>query len=247
MKSSRIPQQVIPLIILFGLGIITLLVARKLLVPKTFGEYGHYRAAAVDEIASLKPVYAGYKQCIDCHSDIYETKQKASHKGLSCEVCHGAALAHAEDPENVKPIVPTGRELCAKCHGYNVSRPSGFPQVIAETHNPGKGCMTCHNPHSPAPAKIIDQCAACHARIANQKAVSHHATLACTQCHIVPEQHFVTPRTVAAEKPSVKEVCGQCHDRAANSSPEIPRIDIATHGGRYMCWDCHYPHFPEAD
>ncbi len=22
-------------------------------------------------------------------------------------------------------------------------------------------------------------------------------------------------------------------------------IDVDTHGGRYLCWQCHYPHLPE--
>jgi hypothetical protein len=43
-----------------------------------------------------------------------------------------------------------------------------------------------------------------------------------------------------------KEFCGTCHARGADSPPEIPRIDLATHGGTYLCWQCHYPHHPEA-
>ena len=52
-KLSRFPQQVIPLAILFGLAIVGLILIRHFLVPDTFGEYGHYRAKAVDEIAAL--------------------------------------------------------------------------------------------------------------------------------------------------------------------------------------------------
>ena len=29
------------------------------------------------------------------------------------------------------------------------------------------------------------------------------------------------------------------------SDKEIPRVDMATHGERYVCWQCHYPHSPE--
>jgi ribosomal protein S27AE len=28
--------------------------------------------------------------------------------------------------------------------------------------------------------------------------------------------------------------------------PEIPRVEMRTHGERYLCWQCHYPHFPES-
>jgi len=230
---------------LFAVGIVGLVVARALIVPATFGEHGHYRAAAVDEIRQLPAAYAGIKACTDCHSDIYDLKQASVHKGLSCEACHGAASAHANDPESVKPVVPTGRDLCVLCHGYLDSRPSGFPQIIASTHNPGKSCMTCHNPHSPIAAGAVEECAACHAGIANQKAVSHHVDIACTRCHTVPKEHFAQPRIFAAQKPSSRDVCGACHANAA-SAAEIPQVDLATHGGRYLCWDCHYPHFPEA-
>ncbi|PWB69225.1 hypothetical protein C3F09_10460 [candidate division GN15 bacterium] len=245
MKLSRIPQQIIPLGILFAAAIIGLVVLRAIFVPPTFGEHGHYRAAAVDEISQLPESYAGIKACMDCHSDVYDLKQASVHKGLSCETCHGAAAAHAADPEAAKPVVPTGRNLCLTCHGYLDSRPSGFPQIISATHNPAKPCMSCHNPHSPIISAPTEECAACHAGIANQKAVSHHAELACTQCHTVPKEHFTQPRVFAAQKPAGREVCGACHANAG-SGKEIPQIDLATHGGRYMCWDCHYPHSPEA-
>ena len=32
----------------------------------------------------------------------------------------------------------------------------------------------------------------------------------------------------------------------ADSPAEIPRVDLASHAGRDLCWQCHYPHFPEA-
>ena len=46
------PQQVSRLLIVFSIAVVALLVARRLLIPPTFGEVGHYRAAAVDSIAT---------------------------------------------------------------------------------------------------------------------------------------------------------------------------------------------------
>lgn len=246
MKSFRIPQQVIPLAILFTAAIVGLMLIRHLLVPDTFGQYGHYRAKAADEIRALPASYAGYQACVDCHDDIYTAKQASFHKGLSCEVCHGPAAQHIEDPENIKPTKPHGRDFCILCHGYNMSRPSGFPQILPNTHNPGKACLGCHNPHAPTTPRPPGECSACHAGIANQKAVSHHTDLACTTCHQVPKDHSLQPRLIRAEKPKSREICGRCHAKDAQGIAEAPRIDMATHGGRYMCWDCHYPHAPEA-
>jgi hypothetical protein len=76
--------------------------------------------------------------------------------------------------------------------------------------------------------------------------VSHHATLACTRCHDVPDDHLINPRFVRALKPAGVSLCGECHANGADSSRQIPRIDPEEHNPRYMCWDCHYPHYPEA-
>ena len=56
MSRFKLPSQFIPPLILFALAGVALIVARQLLVPKTFGKYGFYRAAAVDEIAAHKMV-----------------------------------------------------------------------------------------------------------------------------------------------------------------------------------------------
>ena len=31
----------------------------------------------------------------------------------------------------------------------------------------------------------------------------------------------------------------------SDAAKEIPRVDMFSHGERYMCWQCHYPHLPE--
>jgi hypothetical protein len=242
----KIPKQLIPLLIIFVVVTAGLIAARSLLVPDTFGEYGHYRAAAVDEIAARNIVYAGANTCIDCHDDIYALKQDSHHKLVACEVCHGPAANHAEAPDEYIPDAPRGRKLCPRCHDYNPSRPTGFPQIQAEWHNPGKACMSCHNPHNPLLPQTPGECSACHRSIANVKLVSHHTNVPCTKCHNVPKLHLTDPRANMAAIPVSRETCSQCHAKDADSPREIPRIDLETHGERYLCWDCHYPHFPEA-
>lgn len=243
---ARIPQQLVPVSIVAALLLATFVIARQIFVPETFGELGHYRAAAIGEIAAQPAVYAGFAVCLDCHEEVYAHKQTSSHAGLACEACHGPAAAHTEAPDEALPHVPRAREHCELCHAYNAARPSGFPQILADRHNPGDPCIACHDAHAPRMPITEGDCSACHGEIANQKAVSKHARLECTQCHEVPAEHFTNPRTVVAARPQSRAVCGACHDRGADSSREIPRIDLETHGGRYNCWDCHYPHLPEA-
>lgn len=223
-----------------------LLIARAYFIPDTFGQLGHYRAAAIPAIAGQPVRYAGWQVCAGCHDDQTAAKNKSFHRSLSCEVCHGPAAAHADDPENVKPVVPRKRgEACLYCHEYLPSRPTGFPQIIETTHNPMEACVTCHNPHDPTPPSVPESCSACHAEISRTKSISPHARLECTTCHEAVAGHRETPRTHPPTKPTERTFCGKCHAKDAKSSAEIPRIDLETHGGAYLCWQCHYPHHPE--
>jgi len=239
------PQQISRLLILFTLLILGLVVARHYLVPKTFGRLGHYRAAAVDAIVARNVKYVGREACASCHDDIVKIHSLARHQTVACEACHGPGAAHMEAPTEHKPPAPRKRGSCPLCHGYDPSRPTGFPQIDPVAHNPVKPCITCHNPHAPEPPQVPGECSACHGQIARTKAVSHHALLPCTRCHETSQQHKVTPRLSRPTKPRDRAFCGECHAKDARSPKEIPRIDMASHGKRYACWQCHYPHNPE--
>jgi len=239
------PQQVVRLGALFVIVAALFLVVRARLVPDTFGDIGHYRAAAIDTIAAHPMTYAGSDACGMCHSPVLEVKAEGHHRGVACEVCHGAAMGHIESPGTVKPGAPRDRGLCPLCHGYNASRPTGFPQIDPEVHNPNIPCMACHQPHAPEPPVPPAECSACHGQIARQKAVSHHAALPCETCHQVPPEHKVTPRAVRPTKPETREFCGSCHETEAGTPENIPKIDLRTHEPGHLCWQCHYPHYPE--
>lgn len=238
-------QQVSRLVIIFGLLIAGLLVARHYFVPPTFGTEGHYRTTAIDSVMALPTHYAGQQICAECHDEIVAVKKVSRHSSLACEVCHGPAAAHVEDPDSFKPRAPRERGYCPLCHGYNASRPTGFPQIDTTIHNPGKPCIACHNPHEPVTPHVPEQCSACHGEIARTKAVSHHAPLACVRCHNAPDEHKVNPRAVRPSKPQTRELCGECHAKGSDAPIEILRVDMAEHGKGYVCWQCHYPHHPE--
>jgi uncharacterized CHY-type Zn-finger protein len=134
---------------LFVLLFVVFLVVRHFVVPKSFGEYGHYRGAAIGEIASLPVKFAGHQTCEGCHTDILDVKSKGKHAHVNCEACHGALANHADDP-SIKPVLPDTAVLCARCHTASAAKPKGFPQVVPADHSGGVACQTCHNPHSPA-------------------------------------------------------------------------------------------------
>jgi len=240
----RVPESIGRVLIVFVLLAGGVLAARMLIPPSMKDSTFHRQEATSREMA--RPVrHAGSATCADCH-DEFHVKEAGYHASLSCETCHGAAREHSENPLEAKPTLPRMREFCSRCHTYDPSRPTGFPQINPAVHNPLKQCIACHNPHDPKPPTVPQACQACHAEIARTKAVSPHVLLECTTCHVVPAPHKVTPRAVKATIPSDRAFCGKCHG-TQSSNREAPKVDLAIHGEKYLCWQCHYPHMPELD
>jgi len=130
-------------------GFLLFLAVRAAVVPPSFGKYGHFRAAALDDIRNQKPSYAGQATCAVCHDDVLQTKNKGSHRTVHCEACHGPQQAHADDPTTVKPGKPNAQSLCPQCHQEDAAKPTGFKQVDVKSHAQGMECAGCHQPHSP--------------------------------------------------------------------------------------------------
>lgn len=246
-RWNNLPEQIKRITVIVVIFFASLILLRNFMMPDDFGRYGHYRASAVDSIVSHNIHYAGQALCAECHDDIMEIKSAGFHRTVACEVCHGPGSAHTEDPEGVTLDAPRQRAACPLCHEYLPSRPTGFPQILSASHNPMNPCITCHEPHEPEPPETPKECAACHAEIARTKMVSHHVYVPCIHCHITPEEHKLHPRDILPSKPKSREFCGKCHDENADSAAGIPRIDLSSHETRYVCWQCHYPHLPEAN
>lgn len=136
---------------LFVLAFLVFLVVRHYVVPKSFGQYGHYRGAAIGEIAAHPVKFAGHEACETCHVDIADVKSKGKHAHVNCEACHGPQEKHAsaDDPSTVKPVLPDSAVLCTRCHTASAAKPKGFPQVDPAEHSNGLPCDTCHKPHNP--------------------------------------------------------------------------------------------------
>lgn len=169
------PLHIKRLLLTFVVVIGLFLIFRTLMVPKSFGEYGHYRGLALEENAARPLHYAGMASCAKCHQDIVNDKTNGFHASLSCEGCHGPAYSHvcyADStrkialPDSLKLERNTAREFCAVCHEKNAARTKilydtidkSFIKMIQEKeHNhvvdkeTGKvlNCIECHNPHQP--------------------------------------------------------------------------------------------------
>lgn len=147
-RLLHMPPQIFRILLLV-VGVVTAyLIARYFLTPASFGEYGWYRGEAMAELAARAPVYAGKKQCEECHSDIYQKLIKHEHKTLSCDGCHGPGQAHTDNPRKDN-IDKSGFSACLRCHEASPSRPKFQKQITIKSHYTGSKCTECHVPHSP--------------------------------------------------------------------------------------------------
>ncbi len=165
-RLLKMPPQIVRLVLL-TIGIVCFyFTARYFLTPPSFGQYGHYRANALQDIAARQPILAGKASCVECHSDHAQKLAKGEHKTLSCEACHEPFLSlgtdhlppkgnvpevtcrdHVENPAEILPKLNIS--MCVRCHQASPSRPKWLHQINVHTHYTGSVCTECHVPHQP--------------------------------------------------------------------------------------------------
>jgi hypothetical protein len=152
MEHSR---HVFRVLLVLLLVLVVAVVGRSFLIPKSYGMYGNYRYDNVQEQMEVRaPLHGGARSCADCHDDRFQAVAKGSHARVNCEVCHGPLGRHVKDGDVVaKMAIDRSPKLCGYCHRKTDGRPAKFPQVVFEKHVDGglgaKGCLECHDPHSP--------------------------------------------------------------------------------------------------
>jgi hypothetical protein len=145
-----IPPQLKRLTLAFAIFVSLFLLVRNMLVPATFGQYGHYRGASLAENADHENHFAGQTACLECHQDIEDIKLTDVHSTIRCEACHGPGQKHVTSGEAADIVKPGSREFCGNCHKKNAAkRLTTIVQIDLNIHNAGKNCIECHNPHKP--------------------------------------------------------------------------------------------------
>ena len=145
-------------------------------------------------------VYVGAEQCGQCHLSTEQEWLHSSHKVVTCENCHGPESEHINSAADME--VSTSVSLCLTCHARLNSRPSTFPQVLAEEHSSGLACLECHNPMHPdtsSPPQVTHtlnqgvDCLTCHGSqgLGLRPVPTDHEQRtgeSCPQCHTEEKQ-----------------------------------------------------------
>lgn len=246
------PKHIVRLLVLIVVFAIVAFSAKKFLIPASFYEYGHYRGAAVAEIASKVPKLQGSAACQSCHKKAYEEWAAGIHRkatknnviqglvvknGPGCEVCHtGPAGNHPS-----KEAMPLSIEdrVTTITHKH-IGHPADVPgrNLMLSAKDMQSVCLNCHEKLEARP------------KMQPQIAVDSHSGQAlCTTCHNPhsPRVDFAAlPRPpydpitgkailVNAENPddagdagagkSVAEACAACHGKEGMSvNPEWPNL-----------------------
>ncbi|MBF0230603.1 MAG: hypothetical protein HQK63_13620 [Desulfamplus sp.] len=161
--ALRIIMVVASVVLMAGVGF----VVKELLIPKSFGLYGPYRADAIDEETQRVLRHGTNASCFGCHQYEATIHLTGNHKTISCEFCHGTYSDHVSNGRKIATLpVKKGDEittLCLRCHNTEIKARStmviktvGVPdhlkkQNVKLTHT----CNQCHHVH--APLKYINE------------------------------------------------------------------------------------------
>jgi hypothetical protein len=144
------------LMMLLVVGGAAALAIRSRLIPKSFGQLGPYRTAALESIAATPSVFLTDATCQKCHKDVEEERAESLHKAVRCTSCHGLGREHvaealraAESPDfKIPPAQPwdgnflthvdlyitKDRTVCLVCHEDKVGMPEGFKKIRLAEH-----------------------------------------------------------------------------------------------------------------
>jgi hypothetical protein len=151
------------LILISGIVVLALggLLFKRLLIPKSFGLYGPYRADAIAEAALVPIRHATNASCFSCHPYEAGIHKAGRHHTISCEFCHGTYADHVTDNKKTGTL-PVKKEkeittLCLRCHNTEIKarqeeviKTVAMPNHLSDqnvklTHN----CNQCHHVHAP--------------------------------------------------------------------------------------------------
>jgi len=233
-----------PVLVILALVVIGV-AFRQFYVPDDFGvqargyTYGWYRQGSSIDWKWMPLRYQSPETCEACHKQQVSEIRDQPHASIQCQDCHGPALDHPDDPQRL--VVDTSRALCLRCHArlpYPSSARGGLRGIDAATHNPGRECVECHQPHHPTlTAKqraqtvqgvLNETCRPCHLKQVQDVVGMPHEIISCERCHGPKGDHPSDPAKLVID--TSRELCVTCHTSKKQHNAPRP------------CVTCHDPH-----
>ncbi len=146
--TIRLVMIIVALVAVFAL-------VRSLLIPASFGTYGHYRGDNLAEQTAMPLVHMESAFCRECHLDQHTGWQGGNHRAVNCEVCHGHWEIHNGNLKTMAAV--KSNDACLLCHQALTGRPASVKQIAsfdshraekAEAKQDAQTCVDCHNPHT---------------------------------------------------------------------------------------------------
>ena len=246
LRIWKFPDQVVRLGILLTAAVIAMVVIRDRFVPESFGELGHYRADAVITIENQRSATPARSSV---SSATMSRARSRAPPTIALSLARSATALRPRMPRTTKASFRSSKEIAAR-PVFPVT--NTCPHAPPAFHRSSSGC-TIHRSHVSA----VTTPTIPHRRRFPDRAqpVTHRSpepsrSPTTFNCPARPVMRpcpsiFRIPRSFLPKRPTTREFCGGCHGTIADAAPSAPQVDIAAHGDRYLCWQCHYPHFPE--
>jgi predicted CXXCH cytochrome family protein len=167
--------------------------------------------------------------CLKCHAKLKSEKVVHPALDMGCPACHtgidARTVPHKKTNKIARGLSAAQPGLCYGCHDKAMfSKKNVHPAV-------GKGCTSCHNPHSSKNAKLLvaeapDLCFSCHDKAMFSKK-NIHAPVAggmCLSCHT---PHSSDQMALLLKAPL--EVCLECHPDVPKKPHAISGFSAASH------------------
>jgi hypothetical protein len=186
----------------------------------------------------------------------------ALHGGVACQLCHNA--------HGIKPTVPQGQPVCARCHQFENFQVGNEQRSGPAGH---RDCEGCHKPHAPTGTAILG-CINCHAKNAKGLLDNGEAVVTtalrhknCASCHVphtwkaersgCMQCHKEQTQLLQTRSPPEHKACTDCHD--VHGPPPTGAVCLKCHSdtkSRHValaperhkdCTSCHNPHAPKPE
>ena len=190
--------------------------------------------------------------CVDCHSDLIESKNVHKPASDSCGTCHAVDIIdHSKNGARGLKLQKNVPALCFGCH-KDIEEQFKVLKNVHKAVNVSKSCNNCHSPHSSDEKKLLQEeqkrlCLSCHDKevsalgkkminikklLETSKVIHPPAEKGCVVCHhphgSTNNHNLISPFPTGNYAPAVRDtfaLCWECHD---SDLLEVEKTDAAT-------------------